>query len=263
MPNYAFQSFWVNGLLWKFCPVPKSRNLLLCFNPSGSMDYFGSYKPYKFCKMLNPRFNPSGSMDYFGSAAVAKAKTIPLPVSILLGQWITLEDIFRYGDAALSILRFQSFWVNGLLWKGRLYSAYSEQVSVSILLGQWITLEVCSCSTRLMPSSCFNPSGSMDYFGSFAKYAIETRNGGFNPSGSMDYFGRTLRTTFMDLNFCFNPSGSMDYFGSGGFKPPVMPAIKFQSFWVNGLLWKNTFDCIVALSSLVSILLGQWITLEV
>ena len=81
-------------------------------------------------------------MDYFGRAKVGTE------------EWV---------DAT-----FQSFWVNGLLWKG--LPCLRESVtpeSVSILLGQWITLE-----GRKRPDFGrflvrFNPSGSMDYFGSF------------------------------------------------------------------------------------------------
>ena len=37
---------------------------------------------------------------------------------------------------------FQSFWVNGLLWKRRRGENLRARAKVSILLGQWITLEV-------------------------------------------------------------------------------------------------------------------------
>ena len=36
---------------------------------------------------------------------------------------------------------FQSFWVNGLLWKIHNLPLENIQFMVSILLGQWITLE--------------------------------------------------------------------------------------------------------------------------
>ena len=61
---------------------------------------------------------------------------------------------------------FQSFWVNGLLWKGRWFESSRVFIIVSILLGQWITLEVEACVALGLCLLCFNPSGSMDYFGS-------------------------------------------------------------------------------------------------
>ena len=63
-----FQSFWVNGLLWKnaFLAGPPGRKR--SFNPSGSMDYFGSAR---------------GRGGWRQKAHL---------VSILLGQWITLEE---------------------------------------------------------------------------------------------------------------------------------------------------------------------------
>ena len=86
--------------------------------------------------------------------------------------------------------RFQSFWVNGLLWKSSVQRIGQLSNKVSILLGQWITLEV-------PIDHCH--AGSVI---------------GFNPSGSMDYFGR--------------PSAATHQQG----------VARFQSFWVNGLLWK-------------------------
>ena len=114
-------------------------------------------------------------------------------VSILLGQWITLEDIVvrhsgellqgfnpsgsmdYFGspeneDVLLLIASFQSFWVNGLLWKTIAILALSPPIVVSILLGQWITLEVPIITFPLPLSLCFNPSGSMDYFGRRRKH---------------------------------------------------------------------------------------------
>ena len=61
----------------------------------------------------------------------------------------------------------------------------------------------------------------------------------------------------------FNPSGSMDYFGSFSVMPSTASKNQFQSFWVNGLLWKTNWTIEAHRSSWVSILLGQWITLEV
>ena len=39
---------------------------------------------------------------------------------------------------------------------------------------------------------------------------------------------------------CFNPSVSMDYSGRINFKPLDQLCPKFQSFCINGLLWKNS-----------------------
>ena len=54
----------------------------------------------------------------------------------------------------------------------------------------------------------------------------------------------------------------MDYFGSFFEEFPFFSSLLFQSFWVNGLLWKNTREIAKTFWFLVSILLGQWITLE-
>ena len=138
---------------------------IFSFNPSGSMDYFGSciFEAHKQAVVFSG-FNPSGSMDYFGSVTT-ELSTITLAlfqsfwfngllwkiptfyvliadirVSILLVQWITLED----GGLCQHLLpyyKFQSFWVNGLLWKLGQASCTATVAQVSILLGQWITLE--------------------------------------------------------------------------------------------------------------------------
>ena len=55
----------------------------------------------------------------------------------------------------------------------------------------------------------------------------------------------------------------MDYFGRQISRQSASKiAVKFQSFWVNGLLWKQTGSGCGNMKSSVSILLGQWITLE-
>ena len=41
---------------------------------------------------------------------------------------------------------------------------------------------------------------------------------------------------------CFNPSGSMDYFGRLNAIDEIRIEAMFQSFWVNGLLWKIKND---------------------
>ena len=136
------------------------------------------------------RFNPSGSMDYFGrSPSVGRCRAL---------NW------------------FQSFWVNGLLWKVSPNKCRIEKlIFVSILLGQWITLEALYPVDFDALDASFNPSGSMDYFGSFSGLGLQSLflnvsillgqwitleergnlkiwrcKAGFNPSGSMDYFGR-------------------------------------------------------------------------
>ena len=143
--------------------LKRIEDQLTGFNPSGSMDYFGSF-PWLLLRPLPPSFqsfwfngllwkaawltgrelisycfNPSGSMDYFGS---------PRPVV-----------------SAFVVTWFQSFWFNGLLWKIMFFYASAIQNLVSILLVQWITLEVLSLAAIARMMKGFNPSGSMDYFG--------------------------------------------------------------------------------------------------
>ena len=99
-------------------------------------------------------------------------------------------------------------------------------------------MEVLDLDSVFLLGGCFNPSGSMDYFGRNIFLAIGTRNTGFqsfwfngllwklvfkkcpgvgnscfNPSGSMDYFGSKLLNLSYRIDAGFNPSGSMDYFG--------------------------------------------------
>ena len=72
----------------------------------------------------------------------------------------------KEGVTTIVLNPFQSFWVNGLLWKGYSKSSKSSKRQVSILLGQWITLEAWLIDRKEWEYSSFNPSGSMDYFGS-------------------------------------------------------------------------------------------------
>ena len=208
-----FQSFWVNGLLWK-----QKKNFSL------------------------------GKTNY---------------VSILLGQWITLEEVFLALACSFSYL-FQSFWVNGLLWKtcahrsqknrygfqsfwvnGLLWKDFrrfseGRKNGVSILLGQWITLEGKLGGDDLEDIQRFNPSGSMDYFGSLWSITSRTKRVVFQSfwvNGLLWKPAWVLRGTLWSVSF--NPSGSMDYFGR-----------------------RSTSGNHCCLKS-VSILLGQWITLEV
>ena len=190
----GFQSFWVNGLLWK---PAVSGSLILgktCFNPSGSMDYFG--------------------------------------------RQVGFES--RRGSQT----KFQSFWVNGLLWKSQNYRGVRREIEVSILLGQWITLEdVRGQRISRNRKNSFNPSGSMDYFGrvhtSFQPLLsarVSILLGQWITLEVPDRFTVTLKRA------CFNPSGSMDYFGRMLRGNRRMIALPFQSFWVNGLLWKSSIN---------------------
>ena len=110
-----FQSFWVNGLLWKIFLlqllfVDVSVSILL-----GQWITLEDIESRKFGRNFRS-FNPSGSMDYFGSSLKKHIYVVQERVSILLGQWITLE--VGSGDPAMNAVGlFQSFWVNGLLWK--------------------------------------------------------------------------------------------------------------------------------------------------
>ena len=80
------------------------------------MDYFGSCLLHPTHQNQLDSFNPSGSMDYFGRLILNYKELFGWVVSILLGQWITLEeDIAKVENNILKL--FQSFWVNGLLWK--------------------------------------------------------------------------------------------------------------------------------------------------
>ena len=185
----GFQSFWVNGLLWKFRIVRKVGDVF--------------------------------------------------EVSILLGQWITLEGFgvvapknrlrkfqsFWVNGLLWKIIRelpycvlakFQSFWVNGLLWKQTLQFLHLFFIIVSILLVQWITLEGRAVGLPPFFSKRFNPSGSMDYFGSSRN---ELQNAIRNHVSILLVQWITLEVR---SKACVLPFGRM-----------------FQSFWFNGLLWKN------------------------
>ena len=183
---------------------------------------------------------------------------------------------------------FQSFWFNGLLWKSMLSIPSVDTSVVSILLGQWITLEAIPPSVRPPEARCFNPSGSMDYFGRrgvFQANTVETEFQSFWVNGLLwkivcvvedisqssevsILLGQwiTLEESYGNAPLqaypCFNPSGSMDYFGSETTQHELEIAAMFQSFWVNGLLWKVTIRTATEGAGSVSILLGQWITLE-
>ena len=78
-------------------------------------------------------------MDYFGSEGSQVARHGSVQVSILLGQWITLEGqktMLLKSISNVSILLGQWITLEAFL----VQSKRLDQC-VSILLGQWITLE--------------------------------------------------------------------------------------------------------------------------
>ena len=137
----GFQSFCVNGLLWK-TSYPAARCFCkgCSFNPSGSMDYFGSTKVGKVftSQFLFQSFWVNGllwKVD-FPSGATSRRK-----VSILLGQWITLEEYAVLSELIINV-RFNPSGSMDYFGRRRIDSIlYRNNFKVSILLGQWITLE--------------------------------------------------------------------------------------------------------------------------
>ena len=109
---------------------------------------------------------------------------------------------------------------------------------VSILLGQWITLEVTSAKIDIAALVGFNPSGSMDYFGSWRFVLSCLCPVVFQSFWVNGLLWKNLESEEKDFD------------------------LLFQSFWVNGLLWKQKSDWVAKFWFKVSILLGQWITLE-
>ena len=90
--------------------------------------------------VLTPSFNPSFSMDKSGSFCGSTHTLITKCVSILVFQWISLEDTL-------------SSW--------RMIAQ-----NVSILVFQWISLEEFNYNIMDLRKLCFNPSFSMDKSGS-------------------------------------------------------------------------------------------------
>ena len=183
---------------------------------------------------------------------------------------------------------------------------------VSILLYQWITLEAKYLLPLVRLFLRFNPSVSMDYSGRTGYFdSNDFVNKSFNPSVSMDYSGRVIGRNFRGIfhrfqSFCingllwkrwrkfwgkntefvsillyqwitleafsswkitsriwsFNPSVSMDYSGRSSFFTGGSSSLEFQSFCINGLLWKRNNQRAGLSMAYVSILLYQWITLE-
>ena len=104
-------------------------------------------------------------MDYFGRLeAIAEQKLVR---EMFQSFWVNglLWKAKIVAKMPLIILRFQSFWVNGLLWKMTDFYRVTKIKTVSILLGQWITLEDTRFYWAQKDTFGFNPSGSMDYFG--------------------------------------------------------------------------------------------------
>ena len=233
-----FQSFWFNGLLWK-----NVRYIVEVAGPVVSI-------------LL-------GQWITLEVVAPFLLHSYMYHVSILLGQWITLEDPF-YGRISRFETLFQSFWVNGLLWKFLWRIPIFFLTAVSILLGQWITLEEYPWDSKDVLVFGFNPSGSMDYFGRRPWKTSRKWGKGFNPSGSMDYFGRLSLTLFQNTVLKFQSFWVNGLLWKFNFiKTQNCGVSGFQSFWVNGLLWKLIFNGWLPKNRWVSILLGQWITLEV
>ena len=245
----------------------------------------GSQKSCAICSMIG--FNPSESMDLVGSAGgdsflavyflfqsfwvngfgwkhpTRAGEKVRKLVSILLSQWIWLEvgergkwidqlicfnpsesmdlvgsncRIVQYSRSC----RFQSFWVNGFGWK--------------------ITART---APFIRPAS-FNPSESMDLVGSqFLTFSVACRVGfqSFWVNGfgwKLVYLVKAERRSC-----CFNPSESMDLVGSLRWRLFSSLCCLFQSFWVNGFGWKALPDVLILQRYEVSILLSQWIWLEV
>ena len=159
---------------------------------------------------------------------------------------------------------FQSFCVNGFLWKFQNRQLHCQLLFVSILLCQWIPLEEKDLWRASFDGWSFNPSVSMD------------------SSGSRIFPNRNP-WMIQFQSFCVN--GFLWKFRP---KAVVAKEVWFQSFCVNGFLWKNRgancgiyesycFNPSVSMDSSgsegipehydqanrVSILLCQWIPLEV
>ena len=153
--NYGkFQSFCINGLLWKNYFDLQYISRIFCFNPSVSMDYSGS----------RLAFTKSAGFMLFQSFCINGLlwkKTIAPPVSvygifvsILLYQWITLEAFLTVPKLP-KIITFQSFCINGLLWNVHGHRGQRKKCGVSILLYQWITLEVVKRNLKLYAKDLF------------------------------------------------------------------------------------------------------------
>ena len=170
-PKNQFQSFCVNGFLWKYCVFQNTNPTKMRFNPSVSMDSSGRFG---FCALVNGfffSFNPSVSMDSSGRNRGIEFLLLWLLVSILLCQWIPLEAVrdfshvktedcfnpsvsmdssgrLRTQSVFSAQLLFQSFCVNGFLWKPSVPANVREL------------------------DTGFNPSVSMDSSGSDIHYKV-------------------------------------------------------------------------------------------
>ena len=213
----------------------------VCFNPSVSMDSSGRNVRQLLMRFLNSRFNPSVSMDSSGRRLFGVLHLFPTQVSILLYQWIPLEDSPRHLHTYTRI-KFQSFCINGFLWKHGINKVHSRVAQFqSFCINGFLWKSCHGCSTPGIRCS-FNPSVSMDSSGSPPVPAIPVPLGSFNPSVSMDssgslFAGNDLVFLSMFQSFCIN-----------GFLWKKCEAIinavselSFQSFCINGFLWKTSF----------------------
>ncbi len=146
-----FQSFCVNGFLWKNrganCGIYESY----CFNPSVSMDSSGSLKVFQ-----NITTKQTGFQSFCVNGFLWKALFNDLlHVSILLCQWIPLEVM---ADTFQSLCQWIPLEDTGSKIR------QSGKDRVSILLCQWIPLED--------EFFIFNPSVSMDSSGSFTMASL-------------------------------------------------------------------------------------------
>ena len=327
-------SILLSQWIWLEVEIARLRvEMLNSFNPSESMDLVGS--SIRWSKQQNlPQFqsfwvNGFGWKKRFGEASILR-----LQVSILLSQWIWLEEkppkswlgpfvsfnpsesmdlVGRRVEATVTLRQgvFQSFWVNGFGWKkikgsGTLcISTVSILLSqwiwledglawdnsggkpVSILLSQWIWLEDNCSYQHYAVRACFNPSESMDLvgsgqsetssiaFSSFQSFWVngfgwkqDSENLGRKPLGvsillSQWIWLEDLPAALLNAPYSgFNPSESMDLVGRFFLFPCLIIRSKFQSFWVNGFGWKLSGLKIPHLRLAVSILLSQWIWLE-
>ncbi len=150
----------------------------VCFNPSVSMDSSGRNVRQLLMRFLNSRFNPSVSMDSSGRRLFGVLHLFPTQVSILLYQWIPLEDSPRHLHTYTRI-KFQSFCINGFLWKHGINKVHSRVAQFqSFCINGFLWKSCHGCSTPGIRCS-FNPSVSMDSSGSFLSGAALIGSGSF------------------------------------------------------------------------------------
>ena len=109
----------------------------------------------------------------------------------------------------------------------------------------------------------FNPSGSMDYFGSGRGCYVWPAQNKFQSFWFNGLLWKCFRKNWTPNSFWFQS------FWFNGLLWKIRQFefwalfFEFQSFWFNGLLWKTPTDKFTDSKMWVSILLVQWITLEV